>query len=511
MMYAVSRYGLKLNSSISYKMIERLPIMVQSQRYERDAKSFSSRGRKRAETIKNHKKITRSSAYRFVDRVRVRAKGGSGGKGCISHESQLGSRYKKRPNGGHGGNGGFVFIVADEKEQSLNMSSHHFTADDGKNGTSQNAHGRKGKNKIIRVPCGVVVRRILGYDEVWDEDERLVRRLDLEELDTGDYDYSLDETSLKNEDQYTGKKDHNKHTHRDTSSDVKLALQSQEYKFPQFDANFYTRDSLKGVNLVSTNELKHDSVGREEVIIADLDKHGSYVMVAAGGRGGVGNGAYASKHSFTPDFVSTIVKRSVGVPGESAYLDLELKMIADIGLVGYPNAGKSSILAAMSKAKPLIAAYPFTTLVPHIGCVEYRDGSRVLLADVPGLIDGASDGRGRGYEFLKHIERTRALIYVVDAAGVDGRDPVKDMRVLFEEISSYGDGSMITKPSLIVMNKIDRVEDIDHQNEIVMAIELAAEKAGVNLNSKILSISAGVSGEGLFSLAEAIRNVIVHE
>ena len=104
---------------------------VQLQTYGRDAKSFSSRGEKKAEILKNHNEITRSSAYRFVDRVRVRATGGSGGKGCISHGSQLGSRYKKRPNGGHGGNGGFVFIVADEKEQSLNMSSHHFTADDG--------------------------------------------------------------------------------------------------------------------------------------------------------------------------------------------------------------------------------------------------------------------------------------------------------------------------------------------------------------------------------------------
>jgi GTP-binding protein len=162
----------------------------------------------------------------------------------------------------------------------------------------------------------------------------------------------------------------------------------------------------------------------------------------------------------------------------------------------------------MSMAKPAIAPYPFTTLHPLVGCIEYRDGFRVLVADVPGLIDGASYGRGRGYDFLRHLERTKALIYIVDSAGVDGRDPVNDLKVLFDEISSYGDGVMIERPSLIVANKIDLIPDTARRDTLFKQLALVSKTAGITCPSSVYGISAGVTGDGLMPLSRGIRNII---
>jgi Obg family GTPase CgtA len=180
---------------------------------------------------------------------------------------------------------------------------------------------------------------------------------------------------------------------------------------------------------------------REKVVIADLDKPGSYVVLATGGRGGTGSIAYAKKQ-WTPGLMANAGERRVGKPGETAYLELELKLIADIGLVGFPNAGKSSLLASMSMARPEIAPYPFTTLHPLVGTIKYRDGFRVICADVPGLVDGAAEGRGRGHDFLRHLERTKSLLYIVDAAGVDGRTPMDDLRILAEEMKNESRSSL---------------------------------------------------------------------
>jgi GTP-binding protein len=161
----------------------------------------------------------------------------------------------------------------------------------------------------------------------------------------------------------------------------------------------------------------------------------------------------------------------------------------------------------MSRATPEIAPYPFTTLHPLVGTIEYRDGFRVLAADVPGLVDGASEGRGRGHDFLRHLERTKALLYLVDAAGVDGRDPIKDFLTLIDELNNYGDGDMLTRPALVVANKVDLLLEEECES-IIFELGCAAEDAGLQLSGDVLGISAGVTGEGLGSLSKAIRQVV---
>mmetsp|Transcript_29399 Transcript_29399/g.53850 ORF Transcript_29399/g.53850 Transcript_29399/m.53850 type:complete len:174 (+) Transcript_29399:409-930(+) len=162
----------------------------------------------------------------------------------------------------------------------------------------------------------------------------------------------------------------------------------------------------------------------------------------------------------------------------------------------------------MSMAKPEIAPYPFTTLHPLVGCIQYRDDFRVIAADVPGLIDGASQGRGRGHDFLRHLERTKALLYIVDAASVDGRDPVEDLTILAQELASYGSGDMLTRPALVVANKLDLIPDPDQRESLLFDITLAAEEAGIDFHGDVLGISAGVTGEGLGPLSKAIREIV---
>jgi GTP-binding protein len=223
--------------------------------------------------------------------------------------------------------------------------------------------------------------------------------------------------------------------------------------------------------------------------------------------GFTGNCTFARKHGPLPDPVH-LLKRAKGKDGEIAFLELELKLIADLGLVGFPNAGKSSLLAAMSRAMPEIAPYPFTTLHPLVGCIEYRDGFRVMAADVPGLIGGASQGRGRGHDFLRHLERTKALLYIVDAAGVDERDPIHDLLTLTDELSAYGDGDMLTRPALVVANKVDLL-GADECKVILFELGAAAKDAGIRFAGDVIGISAGVTGVGLEQLSRAIRNVVI--
>lgn len=201
-------------------------------------------------------------------------------------------------------------------------------------------------------------------------------------------------------------------------------------------------------------------------VLADLDTPGAQVVVAKGGRGGRGNARFATSTNRAPR------RRELGFPGEEKMLDLELKLIADAGLVGYPNAGKSTLLTRISGARPKVAAYPFTTLHPVIGVAEYFDYARVNVADIPGLIDGAHANVGLGHEFLRHIERTKVLVYVLDMGGVDGRDPLDDYENLKKELELYKDG-LAARPSLIVANKMD----VDGAAENLTRLQ---EKLGMN-------------------------------
>lgn len=163
----------------------------------------------------------------------------------------------------------------------------------------------------------------------------------------------------------------------------------------------------------------------------------------------------------------------------------------------------------MSKASPEIAPYPFTTLHPLVGIIEYRDGLRIRAADIPGLIEGAADGRGMGHDFLRHIERTAALLYMVDVAGVDLRDPIQDLHTLAKELESYGDGSLLReRRALVVANKVDLLHP-DSVPEVLEALREAAASLGIQMERDVLAISAGVTGEGLGGLSKAIRDVVL--
>jgi len=183
-------------------------------------------------------------------------------------------------------------------------------------------------------------------------------------------------------------------------------------------------------------------------LIADLVKNGQAVVVARGGRGGRGNTHFATPHNKAPRLAEK------GEPGEERWLDLELKLLADVGLVGFPNVGKSTLISRISAAKPKIANYPFTTITPNLGMVRLEDGRSFVVADIPGLIEGAHTGSGLGHEFLRHVERTRLLVHVLDTAGSEGRDPVNDFQVTNRELSLYNP-VIGKKPQVIAANKMD--------------------------------------------------------
>lgn len=199
--------------------------------------------------------------------------------------------------------------------------------------------------------------------------------------------------------------------------------------------------------------------------LADLVAEGQEVVVAHGGRGGRGNTRFATSTHRAPRVADP------GEPGEERRLQLDLKTIADVGLVGYPNAGKSTLISAITDAHPKVAPYPFTTRYPAVGVIQFPDFSRMTVADIPGLIDGAHRNVGLGHEFLRHIERSRVLVYVLDAAGVDQRQPWDDLAVLQRELELYREG-LSKRPALVVANKIDLPEAAENLPELRRRVNL---------------------------------------
>lgn len=256
----------------------------------------------------------------FIDRAKIHIKAGNGGNGMVSFRRE---KFVPAggPDGGDGGKGGDIIFEVDEGLRTLIdfRYKRKYVAGSGENGGTAKRTGKSGKDLIIRVPPGTVVK----------------------DLETGR-------------------------------------------------------------------------------ILADMVEPGQRTVVAKGGKGGAGNQHFATPTRQVPGFAKP------GDPGEEYEVELELKMIADVGLVGFPNAGKSTLLSKVSAAKPKIADYPFTTLVPNLGVVRIDEGASFLLADIPGLIEGAHQGVGLGFDFLRHVERNRMLLHIVDVAGVDGRDPVDD-------------------------------------------------------------------------------------
>src|SRR5690606_25549431 len=187
-------------------------------------------------------------------------------------------------------------------------------------------------------------------------------------------------------------------------------------------------------------------------LLADLAVEGQRVLVAKGGRGGRGNARFVSSTNRAPR------RTEPGQPGEERFLRLQLKLLADVGLVGFPNAGKSTLISRISAARPKIAAYPFTTLVPNLGVVSLSDDRSFVVADVPGLIKGAHEGHGLGDRFLRHVERTKVLVHLVDVSSASGRDPVEDFETIRDELARY-DPAVAAKPQIVAATKMDALDD----------------------------------------------------
>ena len=225
-------------------------------------------------------------------------------------------------------------------------------------------------------------------------------------------------------------------------------------------------------------------------ILADLTELGQRAIVAKGGRGGRGNAKFKSASRRAPTFAE------YGEPGESRELLLELKLLADVGLVGYPSVGKSSLIAAVSSARPEIADYHFTTLVPVLGVVSLGYEKSFVMADIPGLIEGAADGVGLGHDFLRHIERTKLILHIVDAAAVDGRNPVDDFHKINVELKRYSE-KLAKRPQILVANKID----LPQAKENLPALERLAEQEGI----KFFAVSAATH-DNLDALINCVGN-----
>ena len=337
----------------------------------------------------------------FIDEIQVHARAGHGGKGCVAFQREK-YRPKGGPSGGNGGHGGDVILEADHDLNNLIAQYYQprLLAQDGKMGLGKGMDGHAGKDLLIKVPCGTLV---------W--------KLDPPPAETT--------TGVDQE-------------------EVPL-LRSTTRGRPLLRAA--AGEFAKEVDLSREEPPASMSHERGE-LLADLTTHGQRFVLCAGGRGGLGNRNFATSTRQTPRFAQP------GEPGgEGDYL-FELRLMAEIGLVGFPNAGKSTLLSAISHARPKIAPYPFTTLHPQIGIVEYPDFARLTVCDVPGLIEGAHQNVGLGHAFLRHIERCKVLVVLLDMAGTDGRHPWDDYRNLLRELELY-DPDLLRRPRLIAGNKMD--------------------------------------------------------
>ena len=350
----------------------------------------------------------------FIDEIKVFAHAGHGGRGSVAFLREA-YRPKGGPSGGNGGRGGSVILEADHD---LNNLLHQFyqpklIAEKGQHGLGKGMDGHAGKDLIIKVPCGTLVWKLASTAPA--------------EVESDEDDEEDDETPPA--------KSMVKMLRSSTGSRPVLrsagTVMAMEYDLSKDDDNKESqRNAEKGE------------------LIADLTQHGQQFVLCKGGRGGLGNRNFATAARQAPRFAQP------GEPGgEGDYL-LELRILAEVGLVGYPNAGKSTLLTAISKARPKVAPYPFTTLTPQIGIVEFADYKRLTVCDVPGLIEGAHKNVGLGHAFLRHIERCKIIILLIDMAGTDNREPWEDYRQLLKELELYDTG-LLDKPRFIVSNKMD--------------------------------------------------------
>ena len=333
---------------------------------------------------------------KFVDEARIDVQGGKGGNGAASFRREK-FIPKGGPDGGDGGRGGSVWAVADRNINTLvdYQYTRKYFAPNGENGRGADCYGAGGKDIVLRMPVGTVIR----------------------DTDTGE-------------------------------------------------------------------------------VVADLNAHGVKALLAQGGKGGLGNLHFKSSVNRAPK------QFTPGEPGQYRSLELELKVLADVGLLGHPNAGKSTFITAVSNARPKIADYPFTTLHPHLGVVRVGPEQSFVVADVPGLIEGAAEGAGLGHLFLRHLSRTKVLLHVIDAAPLDEEaDPVAQAKALAEELEKY-DPELAAKPRWIVLNKMDLVPE-EERAALVEHWRSAFAKEG----EPVFAISAAAR-EGVDALVKALAQKI---
>jgi GTPase len=378
----------------------------------------------------------------FVDQIKVYGQAGHGGKGCVAFLRET-FRPKGGPSGGNGGRGGDVILEADHDLNNLvaQFFNPRLIAQDGQQGLGKGMDGHAGKDLIVKVPCGTLV---------WRLDSPVAEPTEAEE----------------------GERE-------------KLPVISSGRPMIRHAGS----ERAMEINLSEPESPEPPSEKKEEMV-ADLTTPGQQFLLCKGGRGGLGNRNFATARRQTPRFAQ---------PGESGTMGdflLELRIMADIGLVGFPNAGKSTLLTAISKARPKIASYPFTTLHPQVGIVEYEDYFRLTACDVPGLIEGAHQNVGLGHEFLRHIERCKVLVVVIDMAGTEGRNPADDYKQLLAELELY-DPTLLKRPRLVAANKMD--EAVAEAN-----LKKFKRKAG---KIKIVPMAAGFD-EGIDLFKNAIRQAV---
>ena len=342
----------------------------------------------------------RPTDFLFVDEIKIFARAGHGGKGCVAFLRET-YRPKGGPSGGNGGRGGSVILQADHDLNNLvaQFYTPRLLAEDGEQGKGKGMDGVAGKDLLVKVPCGTLVWNIQAPETPAVEEEPEDKPATI-----------LSATA-------------NRPIIRHAGLERAVEMEMEEDNPPG-------RAAKKGE------------------LVADLTRDGQQFVLRKGGRGGLGNRNFATARRQTPRFAQP------GEPGEEGEFLLEMRIIAEVGLVGFPNAGKSTLLGAISQARPKVAPYPFTTLHPQPGIVEYPDFYRLTVCDVPGLIAGAHLDAGLGHKFLRHVERCRLLVILLDMAGTDGRAPSDDYRQLLEELELY-DPALLERPRLVVANKMD--------------------------------------------------------
>ena len=370
----------------------------------------------------------------FVDHIRIYAKAGDGGDGAVSFRRET---FVPRggPDGGDGGRGASVILRAETHEDNLTPFFYEpiVKAKSGDRGHGKQCSGKSSPDRIVPVPIGTLVYRLPDEEPVGPDPEIV-------------------------------------HGEGFSFVDFAKAPASPEKK---------------------TRQKKAPIDPAELELIADLTEPGQEFVLCAGGKGGLGNVHFKNSRNQAP------TRYTEGVPGEEGFFYLELRKIADAGLVGYPNAGKSTILGAISAAHPRVAPYPFTTLTPHIGVVELPQYQRVTVADIPGLIEGAHANIGLGHDFLRHIVRCKLLVFVLDMAGSEGREPIEDLQKLRKELDLY-DPKLGERPWIVVANKMDLPE--------------AAEKLRMfktrYKKQEVIPISAD-TGEGIEHLKRRLAEIVV--